>query len=75
MKRYETPLAVQWDNALESVKRGKAVYRSVSARCAPLKIFRYNTVRLTGLGKGPGPFFSAGKEATNIWTSTQLRIW
>lgn len=23
----------------------------------------YNTVRLTGLGKGPGPFFSAGKEA------------
>ena len=23
----------------------------------------YNIVRLTGLGKGPGPFFSVGKEA------------
>ena len=26
----------------------------------------YNAVRLTGLGKGPGPFFSAGKEAWNM---------
>lgn len=26
----------------------------------------YNTVRLTGLGKGPSPFFSVGKEAMNM---------
>lgn len=26
----------------------------------------YNTVRLTGLGKGPGPLFSAGKEAMKM---------
>lgn len=26
----------------------------------------YNVVRFTGLGKGPGPFFSAGKEAMKM---------
>ena len=34
----------------------------------------YNTVRLTGLGKGSGPFFSAGKEVmkTDVKAATDL---
>lgn len=33
------------------------------------KFYSYNTVRLSGLGKGAGPLFFCRKGGNGIWTS------